>query len=125
MNNNLKKNSPEALFTALELGFGIETDIRDGENELEIRHDPFEKGWSFEKLLIEFVKQNKLIDWNSEETSEIINSCAKIKQCFYLSMIYTLIIGKMITRNNNNSHIKLLITFFSSSLTTKRNQKTG
>ena len=57
-NTNLKKNSPEALFTALELGFGIETDIRDGENGLEIRHDPFEKGWNFEELLIEYQEKS-------------------------------------------------------------------
>ena len=54
---NLKKNSPEALFSALELGFGIETDIRDGKNGLEIRHDPFENGWSFEELLVEYQKK--------------------------------------------------------------------
>jgi len=55
---NLNKNSFEALSKALELGYGIETDIRDGESNIEIRHDPFEKGWDFEELL-KFYKKNQ------------------------------------------------------------------
>jgi len=35
-------NSRAALFEAIIQGFGVETDIRDGEKFLEIAHDPFE-----------------------------------------------------------------------------------
>lgn len=52
--NKLIKNSKSALFKALEEGFGIETDIRDGEASIEVRHDPFVKGWDLEDLLYEY-----------------------------------------------------------------------
>ena len=52
--SGFEKNSKEALFKALEMGFGIETDIRDGAFNLEIRHDPFKEGWDLEELLKEY-----------------------------------------------------------------------
>ena len=89
----LGKNSVEAIHRAVELGFGIETDIRDYMGEVVISHDPAdETSLEFEKLLsIEIrglVALNVKSDGSANKIESMFNSSKPNFEYFFFDMSY-------------------------------------
>lgn len=57
--SDLDKNSAEAILDALDLFDGVEIDLRDGDEEIVIEHDPFMEGMAFEDLLMTLNEEQK------------------------------------------------------------------
>ena len=82
-NTNRMKNSREALFDAISLGFGIETDLRDLNGVLVISHDPATYGNSFpaEELFEYYVKVssnvNLALNVKADGLQDLLSKCIK------------------------------------------------